>query len=63
VTASRPSSESEGRAFSESRDSPPRVDWSKAERVRLPSLEPSTKAILLRPPIALLERIKRECPM
>ncbi len=34
------------------------VDWSKAERVRLPNLKPSTTSISLRLPVALLERIK-----
>jgi predicted DNA binding CopG/RHH family protein len=51
-------SESEERAFWESQDSTGYVDWSKAERVRLPNLKPSTKAISLRLPVALLERIK-----
>ena len=34
------------------------VDWSKAERVRFPSLKPSSKTISLRMPLDLLERIK-----
>ena len=34
------------------------MDWSRAERVRLPNLKPSTKAISLRLPLGLLERIK-----
>jgi hypothetical protein len=34
------------------------VDWSQAERVRLPNLKPSTKSISLRLPVSLLERIK-----
>jgi CopG antitoxin of type II toxin-antitoxin system len=34
------------------------VDWSRAERVRLPSLRPSTTSISLRLPVSLLERIK-----
>jgi len=34
------------------------LDWSKAERVRLPNLKPSTTSISLRLPVALLERIK-----
>ena len=39
-------------------DSADHVDWSKARRVRLPNLEPSTTAISLRLPVSLLERIK-----
>ena len=34
------------------------LDWSRAERVRLPNLRPSTTAISLRLPISLLEQIK-----
>ncbi len=51
-------SEAEERAFWESHDSTDYVDWSQAERVRFPNLKPSTKAISLRLPIDLLERIK-----
>jgi predicted DNA binding CopG/RHH family protein len=51
-------SEAEERRFWESRDSSDQVDWSKAERVRLPNLRPSTASISLRMPISLLERIK-----
>ncbi|MCF8531733.1 MAG: BrnA antitoxin family protein [Reyranella sp.] len=39
-------------------DSTGHVDWSKARRVRLPNLKPSTTAISLRLPVSLLERIK-----
>jgi len=46
------------RAFWEATDSTGHVDWSKAERVRLPNLKPSTTSISLRLPVALLERIK-----
>jgi predicted DNA binding CopG/RHH family protein len=46
------------RQFWESHDSSGYVDWSMAERVRLPNLRPSTKAISLRLPLMLLERIK-----
>jgi predicted DNA binding CopG/RHH family protein len=46
------------RAFWESHDSTDHVDWSKAERVRLPNLRPSTTSISLRLPVSLLERIK-----
>ena len=51
-------SESEERAFWETHDSVDYVDWSKAERVRLPNLKPSSTAISLRLPAAMLERIK-----
>ena len=54
------SSEAEERAFWESRDSTEFVDWSRAERVRLPGLKPSTQAISLRLPVSLLERIRIE---
>ena len=46
------------RRFWETHDSADYVDWSKAERVRLPNLKPSTTSISLRLPVALLERIK-----
>ena len=51
-------SEAEERRFWESHDSTDHVDWSKAERVRLPNLRPSTTSISLRLPVSLLERIK-----
>lgn len=51
-------SEAEERAFWETNDSSEHVDWSKAERVRLPNLKPSSTSISLRLPNALLERIK-----
>ena len=41
--------EAEERAFWESRDSTGYVDWSGAERVRLPNLKPSTRSISLKP--------------
>jgi predicted DNA binding CopG/RHH family protein len=50
--------EAEERQFWETHDSSSYVDWSKAERVRLPNLKPSTRSISLRLPLALLERIK-----
>jgi predicted DNA binding CopG/RHH family protein len=52
--------EAEEREFWESHDSSDYVDWTKAERVRLPNLKPSTRSISLRLPIALLERLKIE---
>jgi predicted DNA binding CopG/RHH family protein len=51
-------SEAEERRFWESHDSAEQVDWSRAERVRLPNLRPSTTSISLRLPVSLLERIK-----
>ena len=50
--------EAEERRFWETHDSSSYVDWSKAERVRLPNLKPSTTSISLRLPVTLLERIK-----
>jgi predicted DNA binding CopG/RHH family protein len=51
-------SEAEERAFWESHDSSDYVDWSKAQRVVLPNLKPTTRSISLRLPISLLEGIK-----
>ena len=51
-------SEAEERKFWETHDSTDYIDWSKAERVRLPNLKPSTTAISIRLPLALLEQIK-----
>jgi predicted DNA binding CopG/RHH family protein len=51
-------SEAEERKYWETHPSDPHLDWSQAERVRLPNLKPSTTAISLRLPVALLERIK-----
>ena len=50
--------EAEERAYWETHDSSVHVDWSRAERVRFANLKPSTKAISLRLPVDLLERIK-----
>jgi predicted DNA binding CopG/RHH family protein len=50
--------EAEERKFWESHDSTAYLDWSKAERVRLPNLKPTSTAISLRLPNGLLERIK-----
>ena len=50
--------EAEERKFWETHDSTDYIDWSKAERVRLPNLKPSTTAISIRLPLALLEQIK-----
>jgi predicted DNA binding CopG/RHH family protein len=51
-------SESEERAFWEREDSAADLNWSRAERVRLPNLQPSTTSISLRLPVSLLEDIK-----
>jgi predicted DNA binding CopG/RHH family protein len=50
--------EAEERRFWETHDSADYVDWSKAERVHLPNLKPTTTSISLRLPVGLLERIK-----
>ena len=52
--------EAEERAFWEKHDSTDYVDWSKAKKVALPNLKPSTTTISLRLPEALLDRIKVE---
>ena len=46
------------RVFWETHDTADHVDWSTARPARLPNLKPSTTAISLRLPLALLERIK-----
>ncbi len=51
-------SEAEERRFWESHDSAEHLDWSRAERIRLPNLRPSTTSISLRLPVSLLERLK-----
>jgi predicted DNA binding CopG/RHH family protein len=51
-------SETEERRFWESQDSADHVDWSGAERMRLPNVRPSTTSISLRLPLSMLERIK-----
>ena len=50
--------EAEERLFWEANDSSDHVDWSKAQRVRLPNLKPSTTSISVRLPVSLLESIK-----
>jgi predicted DNA binding CopG/RHH family protein len=50
--------EAEERKFWESHDSSEYVDWNKAERARFSNLKPSTTAISIRLPSALLEQIK-----
>jgi len=51
-------SETAERKFWETHDSAGLVDWSKAQRVTLPNLKPTTQSISLRLPAHLLERIK-----
>ena len=51
-------SEAQERAFWESNDSSEYVDWSKAKKVVLPNLKPTTKTISLRLPQHLLDSIK-----
>ena len=45
-------SEAEERRFWETHDSGDYIDWSKAERVRLPNLKPSTTAINFTAPLS-----------
>ena len=52
--------EAEERRFWETHDSADYVNWAKAKRARFPKLKPSTKAISLRLPEGLLDRIKIE---
>jgi predicted DNA binding CopG/RHH family protein len=51
-------SEAEERAFWQEQDSAEYVDWSKAERIRLPNLKPSTTTISLRLPAGMLDELK-----
>lgn len=50
--------EAEERAFWEKHDSTEYLDWSKAQKVALPNLKPTTKTISLRLPQHLLDSIK-----
>lgn len=50
--------EAQERAYWESHDSTDHVDWSKAQKVKLPNLRPTTKTISLRLPQHLLDSIK-----
>ncbi len=52
------SSEEQEREFWSTHDSTDYVDWSKAKRVTLARLKPSTKTVSLRLPEALLEDLK-----
>ena len=51
-------SEAQERAFWETHDSTGYLDWSKAKKVILPKLKPTTKTISLRLPQHLLDSIK-----
>lgn len=51
-------SETEERNFWETHDSAGYLDWTKAQRVTLPNLKPTTKTISLRLPQHLLDSIK-----
>ncbi|MFO7542190.1 MAG: BrnA antitoxin family protein [Thiobacillus sp.] len=51
-------SEADERTFWETHDSADYVDWSKAQRVALPNLKPTTNTISLRLPQHLLDAIK-----
>lgn len=46
------------RAYWESHDSTVHLDWSRAQKARLPNLRPTTKTISLRLPQHLLDGIK-----
>ncbi len=50
--------EAEERAYWESNDSSEHLDWSKAQKVMLPNLKPTTKTISLRLPQHLLDSLK-----
>ncbi|MCW5220519.1 BrnA antitoxin family protein [Verminephrobacter aporrectodeae] len=51
-------SEQDERAYWEANDSTQHFDWSKARKVSLPNLKPTTKTISLRLPQHLLDSIK-----
>jgi predicted DNA binding CopG/RHH family protein len=51
-------SEQDERLYWESHDSTEHLDWSKAQKVTMPNLRPSTKTISLRLPQHLLDSIK-----
>ena len=51
-------SEAQERAYWEKHDSSDHLDWSKAAKVTLPNLKPTTKTISLRLPQHLLDSIK-----
>lgn len=51
-------SEAEERAYWEAQDSSDAVDWSRARRVRLANLKPSTVSISLQMPMGVQARFK-----
>ena len=51
-------SEQEERTFWENQESVDYVDWTKAKNVRLPNLKPTTKAISIRLPVDMIEKLK-----
>ena len=53
-------SEHQEREFWERTDSTLHVDWSQAQRVRLPNLKPTSKSISLRLPASLLDALRVE---
>jgi predicted DNA binding CopG/RHH family protein len=57
-TTPRFANEAEERAFWGKHDSSEYVDWTKAKRVTMPNLKPTTKTISLRLPQHLLDSIK-----
>ena len=50
--------ENEERAYWEAHDSTEHLDWTKAQKVTLPNLKPTTKTISLRLPQHLLDSLK-----
>lgn len=50
--------EDEEREFWETHDSVDYINWSKAERVVLPNLKPSTRTISMRMPESMLDELK-----
>jgi predicted DNA binding CopG/RHH family protein len=50
--------EAQERAYWEKHDSADHLDWSKAKKIALPNLKPTTKTISLRLPQHLLDSIK-----
>ena len=52
------SREKDERSYWESHDSTEHLDWTKAQKVALPNLKPTTKTISLRLPQHLLDSIK-----
>ncbi|MGE5430820.1 MAG: BrnA antitoxin family protein [Syntrophomonadaceae bacterium] len=50
--------EDEERDFWAEHDSADYIDWSKAKKVTLPNLKPSTEAISLRLPVSMLNNLK-----